>query len=72
MTGMMRAVRVPVFGGPEVLELAELPVPVPGPGEVQVRIRYAGVNYSDVYRRMGRIREGHAPDLRPPSPVRRR
>ncbi len=66
MTGMMRAVRVPVFGGPEVLELAELPVPVPGPGEVQVRIRYAGVNYSDVYRRMGRIREGHAPDLRPP------
>lgn len=66
MTRTMRAVRVPVFGGPEVLELADLPVPVPGPGEVQVRIRFAGVNYSDVYRRMGRIREGHAPDLQPP------
>jgi NADPH2:quinone reductase len=66
MKPTMRAIRVPVFGGPEVLEFAELPKPMPGPGEVQIRIRYAGVNYSDVYRRAGRVREGHAPDLRPP------
>ena len=62
----MRAMVVPRFGGPEVLQLAELPVPAPGAGEVLVRIRYGGVNYSDVYRRMGRVREGHAPDLVPP------
>lgn len=62
----MRAIVVPQFGGPEVMQLSELPAPVPGAGEVQVRVRYAGVNYSDVYRRMGRVREGHAPDLQPP------
>jgi NADPH2:quinone reductase len=62
----MRAVRVPRFGGAEVLEMAVLPVPRPGPGEVLVRIAYAGVNFSDVYRRMGRVREGHAPGLLPP------
>jgi len=66
MTRTMRATVVPQFGGPEVMQLSELPAPVPGPGEVQVRIRYAGVNYSDVYRRTGRTREGHAPDLIPP------
>lgn len=66
MKQTMRAIRVPAFGGPEVLELAELDRPTPGPGEVQIRTRYAGVNYSDVYRRAGRVREGHAPDLRPP------
>ncbi|HMN78993.1 MAG TPA: quinone oxidoreductase [Burkholderiaceae bacterium] len=62
----MRAIQVPRFGGPEVMRIVELPIPEPGPGEVLVRVRYAGVNYSDVYRRMGRVREGHAPDLVPP------
>jgi NADPH2:quinone reductase len=62
----MQAIRVPRFGGAEVLESAVLPVPRPGPGEVLVRIACAGVNFSDVYRRMGRVREGHAPDLLPP------
>jgi len=62
----MCAIRVPTFGGADVLELAEHTVPQPGPGEVQLRIRYAGVNFSDVYRRMGRVREGHSPDLLPP------
>lgn len=62
----MRAMVVPQFGGPDVMQLSELPAPAPRAGEVQVSVRYAGVNYSDVYRRMGRIREGHAPDLVPP------
>jgi hypothetical protein len=54
----MQAIRVPRFGGAEVLETAVLPVPRPGPGEVLVRIACAGVNFSDVYRRIGRVREG--------------
>lgn len=62
----MRAIRVPRFGAADVMELGELPVPRPGANEVLVRLRHAGVNYSDVYRRMGRVREGHAPDLVPP------
>lgn len=40
-------------GGPEVLELVELPTPDPGPGQVRVRVAAAGVNFIDTYRRSG-------------------
>ncbi|AUG77351.1 alcohol dehydrogenase [Kitasatospora sp. MMS16-BH015] len=40
-------------GGPEVLELAEVPVPVPGPGEVLVRVLAAGVQPADAAVRRG-------------------
>jgi NADPH2:quinone reductase len=40
----MRAVVMAKFGGPEVLELRDLPVPEPGPGEVRVRVRASGTN----------------------------
>ena len=49
---LMRAVRVHAPGGPEVLQIDELPVPRPGPGEALVRIEAAGVNFIDVYKRM--------------------
>ncbi len=39
------------FGGPEVLELAELDTPEPGPGEVLIRVRRAGVNFADTHTR---------------------
>jgi NADPH:quinone reductase-like Zn-dependent oxidoreductase len=61
----MRAVVIPRYGGPEVLEVRELPVPEPGPGEVRVRVAAATVNPTDLGLRDGR----HAaadPDLRPP------
>jgi len=47
----MKSVLVRHAGGPEVLEVVDLPVPEPGPGEVRVSIRAIGVNYADV---MGR------------------
>lgn len=43
----MRAVVVSRPGGPEVLQLACLPVPEPGPGEVRIRTRAAAVNPTD-------------------------
>ena len=49
----MRAVVVTAKGGPDVLQLRELPDPEPGPGELLVRIGAAGVNYRDVYERIG-------------------
>ena len=49
----MKAVRFTRFGGPEVLELAELPDPHPGPGEVRIAVRAAGVNASDWKKRRG-------------------
>jgi NADPH2:quinone reductase len=45
----MRAIYVTEFGGPEVLELTELPDPVPGPGEILLDVTAAGVNYADTH-----------------------
>ncbi|HEY5283585.1 MAG TPA: quinone oxidoreductase [Polyangia bacterium] len=49
----MQAVRPKQTGGPEVLEITELPTPTPGAAEVLVRVDAAGVNYIDVYHRIG-------------------
>ena len=50
----MRAIQIGKTGGPEVLELVNLPVPQPGAGQVLVRIQAAGVNFIDTYLREGR------------------
>ncbi len=52
----MKAIQISRTGGPEVLELVELPVPEPGPGEVLVRTRAIGVNFFDLLIRTGRYR----------------
>jgi NADPH2:quinone reductase len=39
------------LGGPEVLEVRDVPEPVPGDGEVLVDVEAVGVNYRDVYER---------------------
>ncbi|MCM8746538.1 alcohol dehydrogenase catalytic domain-containing protein [Thermomicrobium sp. CFH 73360] len=44
----MRAMVFRSFGGPEVLELAEVPTPEPGAGEVLVRVRAASINRLDI------------------------
>lgn len=44
----MQAVMLTRKGGPEVLELVELPIPEPGPGEVRVRVRATGVGATDI------------------------
>ena len=49
----MRAIQIRAYGGPEALELAELPVPKPAAGEVLVRLEAIGVNFIDVYHRTG-------------------
>ena len=47
----MRAIQIDEFGGPEVLQLAELPVPEPGEGEALIRVSLAGMNYADTHQR---------------------
>lgn len=50
----MRAVVVSRPGGPEVLQVVDLPTPEPGPGEIRVRTRAAAVNPTDtVFRQLG-------------------
>lgn len=53
----MRAVQVSAFGGPQVLQVVELPEPAPGPGEVTVAVAVAPVLYLDTQIRAGRARD---------------
>ena len=53
----MRAIGVNEFGGPDVLEMLDVPIPEPGPGEVRVRVELAGINFIDVYMRAGDYRK---------------
>jgi NADPH:quinone reductase-like Zn-dependent oxidoreductase len=50
---MMKAARFSQFGGPEVLEIVDLPDPHAGPGEVRIAVRAAGINASDWKKREG-------------------
>jgi NADPH2:quinone reductase len=58
----MKAIRAHEFGGPEVLQLNEIPDPVPGAGEIVIDVRAAGVNPADTYMR------GGAYAIKPPLP----
>jgi len=49
----MKAVQVREPGGPEKMEIVDVPVPVPGPGQALVRIAASGVNFIDIYFRSG-------------------
>ena len=42
-----RAVRLDSFGGPEVLNIREVPAPQAGPGQIRVRVTAAGLNPMD-------------------------
>jgi NADPH:quinone reductase-like Zn-dependent oxidoreductase len=53
----MKAVRFSQFGGPEVLEIVDLPDPHPGPGQIRIAVRAAGVNPSDWKKRQGLMGE---------------
>lgn len=45
----MRAVQINEFGGPEVLEVTDVPKPVPGEDEVEIEVSRAGINYADTH-----------------------
>jgi NADPH2:quinone reductase len=50
----MKAIRVEQYGGLDALRYEDIPDPEPGEGEVCVKIEAAGVNFVDIYHRMGR------------------
>lgn len=52
----MKAIRVQHTGGPEVMELMDLPIPQAKPSEALVKVSAAGVNSIDVQFRDGRLR----------------
>lgn len=52
----MKAIRIHTPGGPESMQFEDVPEPTARPGEAIVKIDAAGVNYIDVYYRMGRYK----------------
>src|SRR6266550_8418515 len=49
----MKAIRVHQFGGPEVLQLEEIPLPQPAANQVLLRVKASGVNPVETYIRSG-------------------
>src|ERR671910_1037869 len=47
----MRAVQIDEFGGPEVLQVVDVPKPEPGDGEVLIEVSRAGINFADTHQR---------------------
>jgi NADPH2:quinone reductase len=45
----MRAVQITRFGGPEVLDIVDVPEPTPGPGQQLYDVPTAGLNFADTH-----------------------
>src|SRR5215471_10817627 len=60
----MRAIVITQPGGPEVLQIQEVPDPVPGDGEVLIRVRAFGVNHAETH-----MRKGEWPEAAPVSGI---
>jgi NADPH2:quinone reductase len=52
----MKAIQIKQVGGPEAMEVVEMPVPQPKPNEAVVKLAASGVNFIDVYFREGRYK----------------
>ncbi len=59
----MKAVRLSRYGGPEVLELADVPVPEAAPGRVLVRVRATSINPGEANIRNGALAEIYPMDF---------
>ena len=58
----MKALVIPRFGGPEVLELRDVPEPQPGPEQVLIQVEAGGLNFADLLTARG----GYAGTPKPP------
>ena len=61
----MRAIVAGRLGGPEVLELREVPEPAVGPGQVLIRVHRAGVNFADLSSTLGKYAQAPPPPFIP-------
>ena len=48
----MRAVQINRFGGPEVLDIVDVPAPTPGPGQTLYDVSTAGQNFADTHQEL--------------------
>ncbi|SDF01065.1 hypothetical protein SAMN05660662_0683 [Blastococcus aurantiacus] len=50
----MRAVQITKLGGPEVLDVVDVPEPEAGPGQQLYDVSTAGINFADTHHRLSR------------------
>ena len=63
MTKTMKAVRLSRYGGPEVLELQDVPVPAAAPGRVLVKVRATSINPGEINIRGGALKDIYPMDF---------
>jgi NADPH:quinone reductase len=61
----VRAIVATRIGGPEVLELQDVPAPEPGPGQLLIKVLRAGVNFADLSSTLGRYAQAPPPPFVP-------
>ena len=54
METTMKAIRITENGDANMLTLQTMPIPTPGPGEALIQLKAAGLNFIDIYQRIGR------------------
>lgn len=59
----MKAVWIPRYGTPDVLEVREGKDPTPGPGEVRIRVHASGVNFAEILARQGLYEDAPKPPV---------
>ena len=59
----MKAVWIPKFGKPDVLEVRRKEDPSPGPGEVRIRVRASGINFAEIMARQGLYQDAPPPPM---------
>ncbi len=59
----MKAVWIPRYGRPDVLEVREAPDPTPAEGEVRIRVRGSGINFAEIMARQGLYRDAPKPPM---------
>ena len=59
----MKAVWIPKFGKPNVLEVRQSDDPEPSPGEVRIRVRASGINFAEIMARQGLYQDAPPPPM---------
>lgn len=56
MASTMQSIRIQATGAREVLRLETIAMPEPGPGQARIKVEYAGLNFIDIYQRLGQYK----------------
>jgi NADPH:quinone reductase-like Zn-dependent oxidoreductase len=59
----MKAVWIPKYGKPDVMEVREAADPVPGQGQVRIRVRASGINFAEIMARQGLYQDAPPPPM---------